>query len=177
MQQLLMMRKNEIKKLLSIVLTTVVLVSLFSFNTSAVSYDKSTENEIIISETTEYFADGSSITTTVTQQISDVETFATTKTVSGSKTATVKNADGDVLYKFKINGTFSVNIGVSATCTAVSCSANDLASGWSLDSSTTSKSGNTAKATGVFKYKVLFVTTITKETNISLACDANGTLS
>lgn len=165
------------KKLLSIVLTTVILTSLFSFNASAVSYDKSAANEIIVSETTEYFEDGSSITTTITQQVSDIQPFATTKTVSGSKTRTVKNADGDVLYKFKVNGTFSVNIGVSATCTAVSCSASDLASGWSLDSSTTSKSGNTAKATGVFKYKVLFVTTITQETPVSLACDANGTLS
>lgn len=164
------------KKLLSIILTTIILVSLFSFNTSAVSYDKSAANEIIISETTEYFEDGSSITTTVTQQINDFETFATTKTVSGSKTATVKNADGDVLYKFKVNGTFSVNVGVSATCTAVSCSASELASGWSLDSSTTSKSGNKAKATGIFKYRVLIVSR-TQETSVELACDANGVLS
>lgn len=165
------------KKFLSLILTTVILVSLLSFNVSAVSYDKSAANEIIISETTEYFEDGSSITTTVTQQVNDIETFATTKTVSGSKTATIKNSDGDVLFKFKVNGTFSVNVGVSATCTAVSCSASDLASGWSLDSYTTSKSGNTARATGIFKKKTLLITTQTREVNISLACDANGVLS
>lgn len=165
------------KKLLSVFLTTVILVSLFSFNASAKTYDKMEENEIVISETTKYFEDGSSITTTVTQQINNIETLATTKTVSGTKTITSKNADGDVLFKFKVNGTFSVNVGVSATCTAVSCGASDLASGWSLDSYTTSKSSNKANATGVFKHKVLFVTNVTQEVSGTLACDANGTLS
>lgn len=165
------------KKFLSIFLTIVVLISLFSFTASATTYDGLAENEMVVSQTTEYFEDGSSITTTITQYVSDVSTLATTKTVSGSKTRTVKNADNEVLYKFKINGTFSVTVGVSATCTAVSCSASDLASGWSLDSSITSKAGNTANAMGIFKKKVLLITTQTVETPVSLSCDANGTLS
>lgn len=165
------------KKIMSITLTIFIFVSLFSFNISAITYNEIAENEILISETTEYFSDGFSITTTIIQQISDIETLSTTKTVSGSKIRTVKNANNEVLYKFKINGTFSVNIGVSATCTAVSCSASDLASGWSLDSSITSKTGNTANAMGIFKKKVLLITTQTVETPISLACDANGVLS
>lgn len=165
------------KKIISITLTIVVLFCLFCFNVSATTYEGLSDNEIVISETTEYFEDGSSITTTITQYVNESTTLATTKTISGSKTRTVKNSDNEVLYKFKINGTFSVNIGVSATCTAVSCSASDLASGWSLDSYTTSKSGNTASATGVFKHKVLFVTNVTHETPVSLSCDANGVLS
>ncbi len=165
------------KKFLSIILTFIILTSIFSFNASAASYDKTTENEIIISETTDYFADGSSITTTITQKIDSIGTFAANKTVSGSKTSTIKNSNGNILFKFKINGTFSVNVGVSATCTAVSCSASDLASGWSLDSYTTSKTGNTARATGVFKHTVLFVTNVTQEVNNTLSCDANGVLS
>ena len=164
------------KKILSIILTTVILVSLFSFNASAITNNGLTENEIVVSETTEYFEDGSSITTTITQFINQTSARAT-KTVSGSKTKTAKNSSGSVLYKFKVTGTFLVNEGVSATCTAVSCSASDLASGWSLDSSSTSKSGNTASATGIFKYKVLGITTKTQETNVELACDAHGTLS
>lgn len=165
------------KRLLLIILATVFLTSLFSLNISAESFDKSAEKEIIISESTEYLEDGSSITTTITQQINNGISPMATKTVSGSKIKTIKNADGDVLYKFKINGTFNVNVGVSATCTAVSCSASDLAIGWSLDSSTTSKSGNIAKATGIFKYKVLLITTQTVEIPVSLSCDANGVLS
>lgn len=158
------------KKLLSIILTTILLISLFSLTTYAQS------PEIVVSETTEYFDDGSSITTTITQLANNDLTRAT-KTITGSKTKTVKNSDGDVLYKFKVTGTFSVNEGVSSTCTAVSCSASNLASGWSLDSSTKSKSGNKATATGVFKYTVLFITTITQETTATLTCDKNGNLS
>lgn len=164
------------KKLLSIILTAIIFVSLFSFNSSATTYEKTADKEIIISETTEYFADGSSITTTITQFINQNQSRAT-KTVSGSKTKTAKNSSGDVLYKFKVNGTFNVNIGVSATCTAVSCSASDFASGWNLDSSGTNKSGNTANAIGIFKYKVLGITTKTQETQANLSCDANGVLS
>lgn len=164
------------KKFLSMTLTLVVLLYFFNFSVSATTDQGLANNEIVISETTEYLEDGSSITTTITQYLNQNQT-RTTRTVSGSKTVTAKNSDGDVLYKFKINGTFNVNEGVSATCTAVSCGATNLASGWSLDSSSTSKSGNTARATGVFKYKVLFVTTITQETNVSLSCDKNGVLS
>ena len=158
------------KKLSAIILTAVILVSLLGITAYAQS------PEVVISETTEYFEDGSSVTTTVTQLETNYLTRAT-KSITGSKTKTVKNSDGDVLYKFKVTGTFTVNEGVSSTCTAVSCSTSNLASGWSLDSSTTSKSGNKASATGIFKYTVLFITTITKETNISLSCDKNGVLS
>ena len=158
------------KKTISIILTAIILVSLFSLTTYAQS------SETVISETTEYFEDGSSITTTVTQIASNNLSRAT-KTITGSKTKTVKNSDGDVLYKFKVTGTFTVNEGVSSTCTAVSCSASNLASGWSLSSSTKSKSGNKATATGVFEYTVLFITTITQETTATLTCDKNGTLS
>ena len=164
------------KKILSILLASVILVSIFSFNVSATAYNSDANNEIIISETTEYFEDGSSITTTITQAVNQSQTRAT-KTISGSKTKTAKNSSGNVMYKFKVTGTFLVNEGVSSTCTAVSCSASDFASGWSLYSSTTSKSGNTANATGIFKYKVLGITTKTQETSASLSCDKNGVLS
>lgn len=164
------------RKFLSIILTTVILVSLFSLNVFAAANEKSAKSEIVVSETTEYFEDGSSITTTITQIVNQNQT-RTTKTVSGSKTATVKNADGEVLFKFKVNGTFSVNVGISATCTAVSCSASDLASGWSLDSYTISKTGNKATATGHFVHKVLFITNVTQDVVNTLSCDANGVLS
>ncbi|MBE6810183.1 MAG: hypothetical protein E7521_03890 [Ruminococcaceae bacterium] len=159
------------KKFLSIILTTILLITPFSFTTSA-------ENpEVIISETTKYFEDGSSITTTITQQTSNIMPLSSTYNLTGSKTKTGKDSSGNVLYKFKITGTFLVNEGVSATCTAVSCSASDCNYGWELDSSTTSKSGNTAHATGVFKKKTLFITTQTIELPISLSCDKNGVLS
>lgn len=159
------------KKFISIILTAILLISPFSFVTSAENY------EITISETTEYFEDGSSIITTITQQTSNIMPLSSTYNLTGSKTKTGKDSSGNVLYKFKITGTFLVNEGTSATCTAVSCSASDCNYGWELDSYTTSKSGNTAKANGIFKKKTLFVTTQTIEIPISLSCDVNGVLS
>lgn len=160
------------KKILSIVLTIVILLSLFTVTASANS-----NAEIIVSQTTEYFEDGSCVTTTITKQVSAIMPLGSTYNLTGSKTKTVKNADGDVLFKFKITATFSVNEGVSATCTAVSCSASDLASGWSLYTSGTTKSGNKATATGVFKHKILGITDTTKEVTNTLTCSATGELS
>ena len=164
------------KKLTSIFLAITILISILSFNASAANYNDANKTEKIISEITEYFEDGSSITTTVTQLASNDLTRAT-KTITGSKTKTIKDSAGDVLYKFKVTGTFTVNEGVSSTCTAVSCSASDCNYGWELDSSTTSKSGNTARAVGIFKKKTLFITTQTVETTATLTCDKNGNLS
>lgn len=164
------------KKLTSIFLAITILISILSFNASAANYNDANKTEKIISEITEYFEDGSSITTTVTQLASNDLTRAT-KAITGSKTKTIKDSAGDVLYKFKVTGTFTVNEGVSSTCTAVSCSASDCNYGWELDSSTTSKSGNTARAVGIFKKKTLFITTQTVETTATLTCDKNGNLS
>lgn len=161
------------KKIISIVLITVLLLCTVSISVSA-----TTQREVVVSENTEYFEDGSSITTTITQIVSNSKNLArATRNVTGSKTKTVKNSSGDVLFKFKITGTFTVNEGVSATCTAVSCSASDLASGWSLDSYSTSKSGNTATATGNFKHKVLGITNVTQQVTNTLTCSTTGTLS
>ena len=164
------------KKLTSVVLIVAILMTILSFNVAATNDNTFNTYEKIVSETTEYFKDGSSITTTVTQIASNDLTRAT-KSITGSKTKTIKDSAGDVLYKFKVTGTFTVNEGVSSTCTAVSCSASNCNYGWELDSSTTSKSGNTAKAVGIFKKKTLFITTQTVETTATLTCDKNGVLS
>ena len=154
-----------------------LIVSLFCSNVSAKTYNEISSEEIVISEKIEYLEDGNCVITTITQKIDDIQTFATTKTATGSKTRTIKDDSGDVLYSFKINGTFIVNLGVSASCSAVSCQAENCNFGWELESYTTSKTGNTAKAIGVFKKKILLVTTQTAETSITLSCDSNGVLS
>ena len=71
MTKLYTVRTNRIKKFISITLTLIVLSCLFNFNTSTKAYDGLSDNEIIISESTEYFEDGSSITTTLTQYVCD----------------------------------------------------------------------------------------------------------
>ena len=162
------------KRILALLVSAVMLLSMLTVIVSArfdVSYD-----EVVVSRTVEYLEDGSCVEITVAEEVSDAVTYATT-TKSGSKTYTYKDSDGAVLWKFTLKGTFSINSGVSSTCTAASYTTSNIASGWSLESASTSKSGAKAKADFVFIKKVLFITTKTIEESLTLTCDKNGNLS
>ena len=152
-----------------------IAIVLFTMPFTASAVNDTPTGEIICT-TVEILDDGTILETVIYVENSTASTYAT-KTVSGSKTTTGKNEDGEILWKFTLNGTFTVNTGVSATCTAASYSTSNLASGWSLDSASTSKTGNKAKADFVFKHKVLFVTTQTVEKSLTLTCSSDGTLS
>ena len=164
------------KKVISIMVAIVVLSSICSLYTAATpSIDKA--NERIISETVEYYPDGSSAVITVAERIYEIGERATSYTKTGSKTYTARNSSGDVLWKFTVHGTFSVNSGVSATCTSTSYSTSNIASGWSLKSGSSYASSNKAIGDGTFEHKVLFIVTETKSCHVVLTCDANGNLS
>ena len=165
------------KKIFSMVLAIVILSSFcsISINAAAPSIDKS--NERIISETVKYYADGSSVVITVAERVTKVADRATAYSKSGSKTYTMCNSGGDVLWKFTVHGTFSVNAGVSATCTNTSYSTSNIASGWSLKSGSSYASSNKAIGDGTFEHKVLFIVTETKSCHVVLTCDVNGNLS
>ncbi len=158
------------KKIIIFVLATIFLTTAFISPISAAE-----NNETLIYEETEYFSDGSSVVIRVTEETSILTRATSTK--SGTKSYTARNSDGDVQWTFTVKGTFSVNIGTSATCTAASYSTSNIASGWSLDSASTKKSSNKAIGDATFKHKVLFVTTQTKDITVTLICDANGNLS
>lgn len=165
------------KKFISIILSVIILGSVCSFVTSAVAVDTNQSDNKVISETVEYYSDGSSVVITVAESVNTIMTRATTYSKSGSKTYTMRNSNGDVLWKFIVNGTFSVNSGVSASCTSASYSTSSLASGWSLKSGSSSRSGNQAIGDGTFQHKTLFIVTDTKSCHVVLNCDANGNLS
>lgn len=165
------------KKFASIILAIIILVSLFSFITSATGISDATITNNVISETVEYYPDGSSVVITVAESVNKNSVRANTYSKSGTKTYTALNSSGDVLWKFIVKGTFSVNSGVSATCTSASYSTASLASGWSLKSGSSYASGNKAIGDGTFQHKILFIVTDTKSCHIVLNCDANGNLS
>ncbi len=131
---------------------------------------------IIVSETVEYFSDGSSCVTTVIDE-TPITPYATTFSKTGSKVYTLRNKDGDILWQFTVHGTFSVNSGVSATCTAASYSINIVDTAWENDSASASRSSNKAIGNATFVRKVLFVTIETKSCTVTLTCDSNGNLS
>lgn len=157
------MKKNI---LVSIILSLAVIVSCFSMPVYAA------EEKTVSSTTTEYFDDGSYLVTTITEEANNSR--ATTKTAS--KTATYKNSDGDILWTYKVTGTFSYT-GSSSTCTAVSDSYTISNDNWHMDSHSTSRSGNTAYGTVTMKRKFLGITTSTVSKDLTLTCSATGVLS
>ncbi len=163
------------KKLLSVILSVIIITTLFSFTASA---NAATANipYRLISETVEFLDDGSSVITSV-YEYGLPQSRGSTYSKTGAKTRTAKNVDGEVIWKFKVTGTFSVNTGASATCTAASYSVSDLSNGWELKSATATRSGNKAIANGTFQRKVLFIVTDTQDCSVTLQCDANGNLS
>ena len=165
------------KKIISIVLAIVVLSSLYSISINAATPSIDKPNERIISETVEYYADGSSAVIIIAEEATEIGDRATAYTKSGSKTYTMRNSSGDVLWKFTVHGTFSVNAGVSATCTNTSYSTSNIASGWSLKSGSSYASSNKAIGDGTFEHKVLFIVTETKSCHVVLTCDVTGNLS
>ncbi|MBQ3604285.1 MAG: hypothetical protein IJA02_10615 [Clostridia bacterium] len=153
------------KRLISFVLCLVVFISSLAFNVSA-----NNGADLLLSENGYY------VETTIIEDKSSI-TRASTYTKSGSKVQTVRDADGNVLFSFTLKGTFTVNSGVSATCTSVSYTYSITDDAWDFDSANTSKSGNTASGTAIFKKKILFITTTEETINLTLQCDKNGNLS
>lgn len=103
------------------------------------------------------------------------ETNDRAATKSGSKTANYKNSDGDIMWSITVNGTFTYN-GTTSSCTSVSRSASAYADGWSIKSSSCSKSGNCASATAVAT-KTILLTTKDYTMSVNLYCSPYGILS
>ena len=172
--------KKMFKKILALSLITIVFVSGFCINSQAETIDNSIEEFVVVKENIELLDNGITITTTITERVLKTTdrnpSKAATYTKTGKATQTAKNGS-TTLFSFTVHGTFTVNPGISATCTSSSYSHSITESAWSLDSASASKSGNKASASGTFKKKLLFITVDTMTLNLTLTCNANGVLS
>lgn len=166
------------KKLLSLMLITFVMLTA-TFLGSSISVCAETKNETnerIIFQTTQYFDDGSSILIILTEEpTSSMRTSTYSK--SGSKHYVFYNKDKVELWRFSVHGTFTVNSGISSTCTADSCSINISDDAWQNESVSTYKSENQAIGDATFIQKYLFITISSQNCHVVLSCDINGNLS
>lgn len=97
-------------------------------------------------------------------------------TVSGSAKYEYFSADGDLQWKIVLHATFTYN-GSTSSCTSVnSLTVKVYDDGWSLDSKSYSKSGNTATG-NVTMAKKLLVGSGKVPITLTLSCDKNGNLS
>ncbi|MBQ8558684.1 MAG: hypothetical protein IJ439_01675 [Tyzzerella sp.] len=165
------------KKIFATFLSIMIIANSLLLTANAAPVNTLTDNFEVISENIEYLSDGTSVTITVLEEKDALPTRATSYTKSGAKNYTAKDSNGNILWTFTVKGTFTVNSGVSATCTSTSYSTSNLSSGWELDSASTYASSNTAVGDATFKHKTLFITTDTKSCHVVLTCDANGNLS
>lgn len=108
--------------------------------------------------------------------ISTTPVTRSTKTITGKKTASVKNSSGKVLWSVTVTGSFTYT-GSKATCTSSSVSAQSNDSRWKISSKSHSKSGNTATATASAKYYLDGTVISTQTKTVKLTCSASGKLS
>ena len=87
-----------------------------------------------------------------------------------------RDSSGTVLWKATLEGTFSFN-GVSASCTAASCTTTSYSSAWSEQSTTAYPSGASAIGSATMVRKFLFIVVDTVSVNISMVCDKDGSVS
>ncbi|GEM_PF-479507 len=167
------------RRLFQTILSFTLIFCVVGANVSAATLAENTnasQNGTVIKETIEYLSNGDYIVTTIVDE-TPITPYATTFTKTGSKTHTRRNADGDILFQFTIHGTFSVNSGVSATCTAASYSINIVEDAWQNETASASRSANKAIGDAKFIRKLLFVTVDSATIQVILTCDSNGNLS
>lgn len=129
---------------------------------------------VLVSETVEYLEDGSSIITSVYEEV--VMTRSNLYDKTGSKVYRYRNTDGVVLWTLTINGEFQVIEGASVTCTSARCSATIYDSEWECITKYASVSGNQAIAHGEFQRKLLGGVISSRNVDVILSCDPYGNL-
>lgn len=102
---------------------------------------------------------------------------STTFTRSGTKTVENRSDDDELLWQYKLTGTFTVVEGVSATCTNATYTQTINDGYWHFSDGNAYAENNVAHGLGTFKKKVLFITLKTYNIDISVTCDAYGNLS
>lgn len=151
------------KKIVSLVLTTVLVLALLPFSAGAV--ETSSREEI------EYLSDGSYIITTIEESVSRASGNKV-----GTRTKAKYDSNDNLDWEIVLRGVFNYT-GTTSSCTASTISVNTYDSAYSKDSSSATRSGNTAYGTATIIQKVLGVT-ISKDTyNLTLSCDKDGNLS
>lgn len=168
-------------KKIALILTSATMFVMMPLTAFAANYEQYEQTVSTKNSYTTYLDDGSYYTTAIgsnnTSILSAVSAASTTSitSVTQTKTVTYYNADGVMLWRFTLKGTFIYN-GTTSKCTSASSTVNIYGSGWYIDSKSASASGNKAIGSVTMKRKLLGVVTSTKTVNATLTCDKNGNI-
>ena len=163
------------KRLISTLCSVLLVLSCFVFvpNVSASELEKSGEL-VLVSETVKYLEDGSSIITSVYEEV--VQTRSNLYTKTGSRIDRYVSTEGEVVWSLTVYGEFQVIEGASVTCTSARSSATIYDSEWECVTQYAYVSGNQATAHGEFQRKLLGVVISSRTVDVTLSCDPYGNL-
>ena len=123
--------------------------------------------------TVEELENGYYIETVITGESVDPDSSAqSSSTITKTKTNYYKNSSGDVMWSVSIKATFTYD-GSTSKCKSCSHSTTSPGTNWSIKSSSSSKSGNSATAKAVATYK----NTTDYSMSVTIKCSADGTVS
>lgn len=97
--------------------------------------------------------------------------------ISAKIEARHENSNGETEWLYTLFATFSYVKGVSSVCTDTYYTQTIYQGNWTFSNGAATKSGNTAKGTGNYIKKVLFITTQDIDINLTLTCDIYGNVS
>ena len=100
----------------------------------------------------------------------------TTKYITKTKTTQMKNSAGTVLWSISIKATFSYD-GTTSKCTSCSHSCEVYASAWSIDSISSSRSGNSATTKAIATYTAPSGASQSYSKSVTIKCSATGVVS
>ena len=93
-------------------------------------------------------------------------------TITKTKTTNIKNTNGAILWSVSITATFTYD-GSTSRCISCSPSAETYSSSWTIQSTSSRKSGNSATAIATANYASLKNYT----QSVTISCSKNGTVS
>lgn len=161
------------KKITIFALTLLLLLSF-----SLTSFAETVAPDVLLSdgETITYLDDGDYIITSLTFGAELVNSQRATNSITktGTKTVSYYNDDNELEWEYILTGTFTVNPGVSSVCTNASYSTQIHSNKWSFSDANTYTENNVAHGQGLFKKKVLLITTKKINVDVFITCDING---
>lgn len=146
------------------------------------------ENAVLISSESKVAKNGGYIVYDLYENVDDISSYgvatastyaaASTYTKTGTKTVTKYDSNSKILWRYVLSATFTVNEGVSATCTSASYTKTINNTFWKFSNGSAKKSGATANGKGKFTYKILWLFSgETVSIDINLTCNQYGVLS
>ena len=98
------------------------------------------------------------------------------KYITKTKTTSMKNSNGELLWSLSIEATFSYN-GSSAQCINCSHSYNIVSSAWTLSNITSTYSGNSATASAIATHTVPSGNSQSYKKTVTITCNGLGVVS